>query len=114
MPTQSFNIQVFEAVDPGDAGVILVEYPSIVELTIGAGVETNTCAIPSFIGQILILSVNTVGAGTRAVTFASAINKTGNTIATFAAAGDILILMGVRVAGVLCWRVVQNDGPTLS
>lgn len=114
MVTSYFTSQVSEAVDPGDAGVILVEYPSIVQFTIGAGAETNTCAIPSFIGQILILSVNTIGVGTRAVTFASAINKAGNTIATFAAVGDILILMGVRVVNTLCWRVVQNDGPTLS
>ena len=48
------------------------------------------------------------------MTVASAINQTGNTIATFSDAGEVLVLVAVQVAGALVWRVVANDGAVLS
>ena len=50
------------------------------------------------------------GGGDRVVTFASAINVGGNTIATFATARQTLALVGIQLAGVLAWEVESNIG----
>lgn len=85
-------------------------------MTIGsAGAETNTLAAPTVQGAILSICATTVGTGTRVVTVASAINKAGNNTITFAAAGDRITLIANAVgASTLAWRVLANDGPTLS
>lgn len=85
-------------------------------MTIGSsGAETNTLAVPTVQGSILSLCAATVGTGTRVVTVASAINKAGNNTITFAAAGDRITLIANAVgASTLAWRVLANDGPTLS
>jgi hypothetical protein len=115
MPTYVHNNMIPAVDDPGTGNAIPVDDSCKVEFTIANAVETNTCAIPEYIGQLLILCVYSLaGSGTRAITFASAINKAGNTIATFADAGDSMILRGAKKAGALCWRVQTNDGVTLS
>jgi hypothetical protein len=84
-------------------------------MAIANAAETNTCTAPAFAGQVLAFGVTSrAGTGTRAITFASAINATGNTVATFNATTDILILQAVTVAGTPAWRVMNSDGVALS
>lgn len=100
--------------DPGTAQVIPVDRSAVVNLTIGsAGAETNTLAIPTFLGQKMIINADTVGTGTRAITAAAAINQAANTIMTFAAARDCITLEAVTVTVALRWVVTANDGVAL-
>lgn len=98
--------------DPGASGAVPVTSSGTCAVTT-AGAETRTVAIPSFAGQVLGLSFNVDG-GDCVVTFAQAINQTGNTVATAADAGDHLLLQGVTIGGALRWRVVANDGWALA
>jgi hypothetical protein len=102
--------------DPGGANAAIgVTRSATVNLTIGsAGAETNTLAIPSFVGQIMLINADTVGTGTRAVTASYGINKAGNTHITFAAARDSVALRAVTVGGALRWEVTATDGASLS
>lgn len=100
--------------DPGDAAPIPVTRSAIIPITTGAGGETNTLAIPSFLGQRLIITHDVDGGGNRVITAASAINVAGNTIMTFADARDTVELVGIQLAGVLAWEVAWNNGVALS
>ncbi len=102
--------------DPGTGVAIGVTRSAYVGLTIGsAGAETNTMAIPTFVGQRMIIAAEVVGTGTRAVTAAQAINKAGNTHMTFAAVRDTVVLEAVRITGpALRWEVTATDGAVLS
>lgn len=107
------NIPI-QIADPGTGVAIPVTASGNCSVTIGsAGAETNTLAIPTFVGQRISFSVTAVGTGTRKVTAASAINKAGNVSITIAAAGDSIELVGMKVDAALAWRVVVNDGCTL-
>lgn len=75
---------------------------------ISAGADTHAQAIPTFVGQEITHYINADGGGTLAITFASAINAAGNTVATAQDVRDILTLRGVTVAGALAWEIVQN------
>lgn len=99
--------------DPGDAGAIPVTRTGQVAITT-AGAETRTLAIPTFAGQRLTLSMDVDGPGDAVVTVAAAFNQTGNNTITFNDVGDTVELVGVQVGGALVWRVVVNDGATLS
>lgn len=99
--------------DPGDGQAIPVTRSATVAITTAAA-ETNTLAIPTFVGQKLFLICDTHAVGDRVVTSAQAINQTGNTIMTFGAAGDAILLQAATVGGALRWRVVANDGVALS
>lgn len=86
-----------------------------VALTLAAAGETNTLAVPTFAGQILTISADTVVENAaRIVTVASAINATGNNTLTFAAAGDFISLYGIKLGETFAWRVLASDGVTLS
>mgnify|MGYP007024621474 FL=1 len=98
--------------DPGNAGAIPVTTDGVCALT-SAGAETRTLAIPTFAGQILCLCFDTDG-GDVVVTSAQAINQTGNNTLTFNDAGDALTLIAITVGGARRWRVLHNDGVTLS
>lgn len=77
--------------------------------------ETNTLAAPAFAGQIVSFGVDSrAGSGTRAITASAAVNATGNTVLTFNATTDTCTLLAVTVAGTVAWRVLYNDGVTLS
>ena len=73
------------------------------------GAETNAVADPTFLGQRLILTMDVDG-GNRVVTFASDINIAGNNVATFSAVRQTLVLEAIRLAGVLEWELVANNG----
>lgn len=98
--------------DPGNAGAISVVRSGAVAI-VSAGAETRTLAIPTFIGQELSIYFQTDG-GDCVITVASAINQAGNTIITLNDVDDSILLKGVWNGVARAWRVVQNDGPTLS
>ncbi|MCL4196227.1 MAG: DUF2190 family protein [Phycisphaerales bacterium] len=98
--------------DPGDAGAIPVAQSGYVPI-VTAGSETRTLAIPTFVGQELLLFIKTDG-GTCVITVASAINQTGNNTITMADVNDSIRLHAIDNNGTLAWRVVCNDGAALS
>lgn len=100
--------------DPGTAQAIPVVRSSTVCFTVGAGAETNTLAVPSFVGQTVHLYCASIAGGTRAVTAASAINVAGNTVMTFNAARDNCTLVAVLVGASLAWEIQFNASVTLS
>lgn len=103
--------------DPGTGKAIPVNQGSgECALTIAASAtETGTLAVPASVGQVITIVAKTVGAaGSRAITVASAINQTGNNTITLDAAGETITLIGVTIGAAKAWRVLANDGTTLS
>lgn len=102
--------------DPGTGTALPVDQSYYTILVTGAGAETNTMAIPAIRGQRQRIILGTAGGGTRTVTVASAINAAGNTKMAFTQAADAITLEAwqTATAGTLAWRVVYNDGVTLS
>lgn len=101
--------------DPGDAGTITGDTVGYLPLVTG-GAETRTLADPDARGGLLILTLLTDG-GDCVVTASTAINATGNTIITFADAGDTCLLVSSETAaGTYVWRYLAGDGggPALS
>lgn len=99
--------------DPGDGGAIPVSSFGNCAMTALVGATSRSLAAPSFVGQILCLSVATTG-GTITVTASGAINQAGNTAMAFNVPDDSITLIGASVAGSLRWRVLANDGVDLS
>jgi hypothetical protein len=101
--------------DPGTGVAIPVTANGSIALTIAATGETNTLAVPGWVGQRLSIIASVLGASdTRIITASQRINQTGNTVMTFAAAEDFIELVGVDIGGALRWQVVANDGVALS
>lgn len=100
--------------DPGTGQAIPVTASGVIAITTGAAGETNTLAAPTRAGQVLVLTCDVHGGGNRVITAAAAINQAGNTIMTFGAAADTILLYATKVAGALVWRVGSNDGVALS
>jgi len=98
--------------DPGASGAIPVTHSGVCPITT-AGSETRTLAIPTFLGQWLVLVIDVDG-GTCVITSAQAINQTGNNTITMAEVADTISLVAVQIAGVLRWRVQANDGAALT
>lgn len=99
--------------DPGNAGkIVCQESPQFVSL-VTSGAETRTLADPVGPGQRLTLGFKTDN-GDCVITADSAINQAGNTVMTFADAGDVIELVGVEDGASLQWRVLANDGVALS
>jgi hypothetical protein len=99
--------------DPGDAAAIPVTRSASIAITTAAA-ETNTLAIPTFVGQVLHLICDVYAVGDRVVTVAAKVNQTGNNTLTFGAAGDFISLLAVQEAGTLRWQVAANDGVGVS
>jgi hypothetical protein len=99
--------------DPGTGAAIPVTRSVSVPITTAAA-ETNTLAIPAFVGQKLHLVCDVYAVGDRVITSAQRINQAGNTIMTFGAAGDFIALEAVQIGGALRWQVTHNDGVALS
>lgn len=98
--------------DPGNGKAIPVTKSGTVAITT-TGAETRTIAIPGLAGIELAISLDVDG-GDCVITAASAINQTGNNTITLGDAGDTVVLKAIQKAGALVWRVVVNDGATLS
>ena len=112
-PTIEVPSGIIQISDPGTGQAIPVTASGYVGFTFN-GSETNTLANPTFFGQRLILNADTATSGSRVVTAAARINQTGNTIMTFAAAGDCIVLEAIKIGGAFRWQVVSNDGVALS
>lgn len=98
--------------DPGDAAAIPINVSGYVPL-VTDGAETRTLAAPSFIGQELLLFLDTDG-GNCTVTVSAAINAADENTLVFNDAGDFIALVGISIGGVLRWRVKASDGVQLS
>jgi predicted RecA/RadA family phage recombinase len=98
--------------DPGNAGAIPVDDSGHCDI-VTAAAQTRTLAAPSDIGQLLLLSMKTDG-GDCGITCATGINQTGNNTITMNDAGDSILLVGIANGANKRWRVVYNDGCTLS
>jgi len=98
--------------DPGASGAIPVTKSAAVPLTTGEA-ETRTIAIPALAGTTLSVSLDVDG-GDCTITVAAAINQAGNNTIVMGDAGDTIVLVAVQVASALVWRVMVNDGCTLS
>jgi len=104
-----------KAIVAAHAAAIPVTGNGDVALTIADAAETNTLAVPTFAGQEICISVDTrAGTGARTVTVISAINATGNNTILFDAAGEFIILRGIKLSATFAWRVSASDGATLS
>ena len=104
-----------KAIVAAHAAAIPVTGNGDLALTVADASETNTLAVPTFAGQEISISVDTLaGSGTRVITVASAINATGNDTITLDAAGDFIALRGVKLGASFAWHVIANDGAALS
>lgn len=100
--------------DPGNGKALIVDRDrGIVEL-VTAAAETRTLPDPTKSGIELALNLKTDG-GDCVVTAATAINAAGNTIMTFADAADTIVLLSIpNGATAYRWKVIGNDGVSLS
>ncbi len=98
--------------DPGDGGAIPVTASGVCAMTTEAA-ETRTLAIPTFIGQQLVLTLDVDG-GDAVVTVAEPVDVAGNNTLTFNNDGETIALVATQVAGDLVWRIFANDGVVLS
>lgn len=95
--------------DPGDGGTIRADRsPAIVNL-VTATAETRALAAPDREGKFLTLAMDVDG-GDCVVTGAVDVDGSGNNVATFDAAGEMLFLQSVRVGGAFRWQIMTNVG----
>jgi len=99
--------------DPGDAGRIVVSEDLKILEMVSTTAETRTLADPTKAGIRFVLRLLTDG-GTVTVTAANGLNVTGNTIAAFDDASDILSLVSVSHTTGYRWQVLVNTGVSLS
>lgn len=96
---QASTSKLWVTPDPGDGGAIRVRNGiTSCAMTVGPGSETRTVPAPLGPGLTMILSLVVDGGGTIAITFAAAVDSSGNTIATFGDLDDSLIVISVPVA----------------
>lgn len=109
----ALGVEPQEIPDPGASGALDVSRSGYV-LLVSAAAETRTLAVPTFIGQRLVLICKTDG-GDNVVTVASAYNASGNTIITFNDVGDTIALEGgIGAAAAFKWNQMYTNGPSLS
>lgn len=100
--------------DPGDGNAIPAYRSGQVPLVTTAGNETRTLAAPASLGRELALYLKTNGGVDVEVTVTGDLDSVGNDKAKFTAIGQALFLRAVESGGNLRWRLVNNDGTTLS
>jgi len=100
--------------DPGNTtkAIPVTNSGSCPLVSVGAA-ETRTLADPTFAGQVLNLCFKTDG-GDITITAASPINQTANNTMLFEDVGDNLVLIGCNDGADIEWRVLANDGVTLT
>jgi len=96
--------------DPGDAGAIPVNQGDGYVSIVTAGAETRTVPAPAYVGQRILLTLDTDG-GDAVVTIAGTVNQTGNNTLTFADVDDAIELVGKSNGK---WSVGFNDGVALT
>lgn len=104
----------FEMADPGNGKAIRPDRNRAVIHLVSAAAETRSLPDPLRSGQELVLTMLTDG-GDIVVTAASPLNQTGNTIITFGAVQDTVVLRSMRDgAATYRWTIIGNDGGALS
>jgi len=106
------NALTADLTDPGAAGAIPVTDSGHCDL-VTTGAETRTLAAPTYLGQLLLVSLKTDG-GNCVITCATTVNQTGNNTITLDDAGDAILLVAKANGANKRWSVVSNDGCTLS
>jgi len=106
------NAASFAIADPGDAGAIPITGSGSVAL-VSAAAETRTLADPAAAGFILNIYFKT-DVDDITLTSASPMNQTGNNTWVCADTGDNLVLISVEDGADFEWRVLAEDGGTLS
>ena len=106
------NALTAEIADPGAAGAIPVTDSGHVDL-VTAAAETRTLAAPTYVGQLLLVSLKTDG-GDCVITCATTVNQTGNNTITLGDAGDAILLVAKANGANKRWSVVSNDGCALA
>jgi predicted RecA/RadA family phage recombinase len=106
------NALTAEITDPGAAGAIPVTDSGHVDL-VTAAAETRTLAAPTYVGQLLLISLKTDG-GDCVITCATTVNQTGNNTITLGDAGDAILLVAKANGANKRWSVVSNDGCALA
>lgn len=98
--------------DPGSGVALPSTQSASFKLTV-AGAETNTLAAPTAAGLRLIIVVAALsGGGARAITSASKLTNagSGNTVLTFDAVGEMVVLESFDVGAAIEWRIMLNIG----
>jgi predicted RecA/RadA family phage recombinase len=93
--------------DPGASGAIPITASGYVNM-VSAGAETRTLAAPASEGELLLICFQTK-VGNIVITCASTFNRTGNNTATFSAAGQSMLLIGIKSGSNLLWMSVVSD-----
>ncbi len=106
------NALTAELADPGDAGAIPVADSGHCDL-VTAAAETRTLAAPTYVGQMLLISLKTDG-GDCVIACATTVNQTGNNRITLGDAGDAVLLVAKANGADKRWSVLSNDGCALS
>ena len=106
------NALTAELADPGNGGAIPVTDSGHCDL-VTTGAQTRTLAAPTYLGQLLLVSLKTDG-GNCVVTCATTVNQTGNNTITLDDAGDAVLLAAKANGANKRWSVVSNDGAALS
>jgi predicted RecA/RadA family phage recombinase len=106
------NALTAELADPGNGGAIPVTDSGHCDL-VTTGAQTRTLAAPTYLGQLLLVSLKTDG-GNCVITCATTVNQTGNNTITLDDAGDAILLVAKATGSNKRWSVVSNDGCTLS
>jgi len=105
-------IAEFTLPDPGDDGTITVDRDrAYVPLVTEGASEARSLSDPPVVGCELVLFHKTDG-GDVDVTAVSQIDNSGNTILSFAEAGDWVKLVAVEEGTSLEWRIVGGEGVT--
>ena len=98
--------------DPGAGGTIYVDRNPCCVNVVTAAAEARTLAAPDRSGLIVTVALKTDG-GDLALTVTN-MNQTGNDTATAADAGDAITFTSIALGSSYVWRVLANDGYTLS
>lgn len=101
-----------EIADPGDGNEIAPASHGHVVLN-GVGDETRDLAPPEFVGQELMLTADNPG-DSIAVMAPAIINGSGDQIITFTGQAQTIHLRAISIGSSPTWRVLVNDGCTLS
>lgn len=112
--TLQYDLSVceFTLPDPGNAKALTSTNTGTIPI-VTAAAETRTLADPAKTGLRLTLAMKTDG-GDCVITVASAFNSSGNTIITMNDAGDSIELRSIPVGSGYKWKIVNNDGCSLS
>ena len=106
------SVQAAAITDPGNAGAISTTKSGVCAMT-SAGAETRTLAVPTFVGQRVVLVADTY-VGDIVVPVAAACNVANNNTLTFGALSEACELVGLSVNGALVWQIGWNDSVGLT